>query len=92
MGYQVGLVCYTERKDAENVYFSQVSPSILPDGKLVKPEYIGNQWQLNGQILTANLPECDPAKSMKDGAELGWLVVGIMASLFVFRLIREQLK
>ena len=47
MGYQVGLVCYTERKDAENVYFSQVSPSILLDGRLVKPEYIGNQWQLN---------------------------------------------
>lgn len=92
MGYQVGVVCYAEMKEAENVYFSQVSPSILPNGRLIKPEYLGNQWKMNGEVLIAHLPECDPAQNMRAGMELGWLFFGVMASVFVFRIIREQLR
>ena len=41
MGYQVGNMCFSTKQQAENHYFSLVVPQILPDGKIMKPEYLG---------------------------------------------------
>lgn len=116
MGYQVGNICYTDRVQAENAYFSLVSPviqtttaqsttvprpypytgSMTVPGKtqtnLIAPQYTGGKWTLNGQTLTAQLPPCDPAKNMKDGAEAGWLFFGVMAACYVFVVLKRLLR
>lgn len=91
MGYQVGNTCYTTKELAENVYFSQVSPIITLDG-VKQVSYTNGKWHYGSQQLTANLPTCDPAQNVKDGAELGWLVFGIMAVLYTFHIIKGLLK
>lgn len=97
MGYQVGNICYTDRMQAENAYFSSVSP-VIQNGRLVQLQYNGNPkhmdsgWTLNGRRVTADLPQCGPVQNFREGSELGWLIVLIMATLYVFTLIKGQLK
>lgn len=59
---------------------------------LVKPEYINGKWTLQGQAITSNLPTCDPAQNMKDGAELGWYVASIMATVWLFVLLKKIIR
>lgn len=92
MGYQVGNQCFSTLQQAENHYFSLVAPVIRPDGTLLKPEYLGGQWNLNGQVLQANLPQCDPVQNLFDGMELGWLFFGAMAAVFTVTLIIKLLR
>lgn len=105
MGYQVGNYCYATKQEAENVYFSLVAPVVSTTtttatlfrpqqitSTIVKPEYINGKWLLNGKVITANLPPCDPVKNMQNGAELGWLIFGIMAAMYAFTLIKRLLK
>ncbi|MFV2028591.1 hypothetical protein [Neisseria sp. S1] len=91
MYYQVGNKCL-EQSQAENLYFSLVVPLIKPDGTILKPEYNGLGWQLSGQTIQANLPACDPLDNFNSGLEIGWLIFGLMASLFFVSLIRSQFK
>ena len=92
MGYQVGNQCFSTLEEAKNHYFSLITPSVSADGQLVRPFYNGKDWFMNGQILNLRLPECDPVKNFSNGAELGWLILGVMASLYVFRIIKGLLK
>lgn len=92
MGYQVGNQCFTDRQQAENHYYSLVAPVVTADGKIIQPEYTGQHWQLNGQVLQTKLPECDPAQNVRDGMELGWLFFGTMAAMYVFTIIRKQMR
>lgn len=92
MGYQVGNQCFSTLVQAENHYFSLVVPAATPDGRLVRPEHQNGQWFMNGQLLQAQLPECDPAQRFAEGVELGWLVFGVMASMFVFTIIIKMLR
>jgi hypothetical protein len=91
MHYQVGNKCL-DKAQAENIYFSLVVPQITSDGQIIKPEYNGIAWQLNGQIIQANLPECNPADNVKNGLEIGWLVFGVMASCYFVIVIKRLLK
>lgn len=91
MGYQVGNTCFISREAAENHYFSLVVPQIQ-DGQLYQPKKIGDTWQLNGQTIQAYLPECDPEQNFRDGAELGWVIFGIMAAMYTFTVIKGLLK
>lgn len=90
MGYQVGNVCYTTKKEAENVYFSKVVPVIAADGKLHHPIY-QDAWYYNGRILQISLPECEPLDNFKLGFELGFYFISIFIVLFVFDLIKKIL-
>ena len=81
MYYQVGNKCL-EQGQAENVYFSLVVPQITQDGQIIKPEYNGSAWTINGQIIKADLPQCDPAENLKSGLEIGWLLFAVMASVY----------
>lgn len=91
MYYQVGNQCL-EQQQAENVYFGLVVPVLTQDGQIIKPEHNGTAWQLNGQIIQANLPECNPADNVKNGLEIGWLVFGIMAACFFVIVIKRLFK
>ena len=78
MGYQVGNQCFSEQKEAENFYFSQIVPTIGPDGKLYQPTFFKSQgWIYQGQKLQIYLPECSPEQNFKDGLELGFLFLGV---------------
>lgn len=91
MYYQVGNKCL-EQSQAENVYFSLVVPQISQDGQMVKPEYNGHVWQLNGQTIKADLPQCDPVENLKDGLETGWLLLGLMAAMYFVVIVKGLMK
>ena len=91
MYYQVGNQCL-EQQHAENVYYGLVVPVITQDGKIINPEYNGTAWQLNGQIIHPNLPECNPADNVKNGLEIGWFVFGVMAACYFVIVIKRLLK
>lgn len=112
MGYQVGNMCYHDKKQAENAYYSLIAPVVVhKPGKVVNrpypypgtmtlpgtteiiaPEYKNGNWTINGQILQAKLPECDPAKSFKEGVETGWLFFGVMAAMYIFVLLKKLIR
>ena len=65
-----------DKAQAENIYFSLVVPQITSDG----------------QIIQANLPECNPADNVKNGLEIGWLVFGLMAACYFVIIIKRLFK
>ena len=112
MGYQVGNVCYHDKRQAENAYYSLIAPVVVQKpGKVVNrpypytgsmtlpgtteiiaPEYSNGRWTMGGQPLQAKLLVCDPAQNFKDGVEAGWLFFGVMASMYVFVLLKKLLR
>lgn len=91
MYYQVGNQCLPE-KEAENLYFSLVIPVIRSDGRVIKPEYNGKVWKVADKKVEASLPECSPMQNFNSGAEIGWMVFGVMAALFYVAVIKRLLK
>lgn len=91
MYYQVGNKCL-EASQAENLYFSLVVPQVMPDGRLIKPEYNGSSWSFNGQLITSSLPSCDPTDNLKNGMESGWLLFGVAAALYVFVVLKKVFR
>lgn len=71
-------------------------PSMLnpqtSQAKLLKPEFQNGRWVFNGQTVQANLPQCDPVKNFKDGQEVGWIVFAVIAAMYVFVLVKKQLR
>ena len=59
---------------------------------LIQPEYVNGKWMLQGQAINANLPKCEPADSFKNGAEMGWLIFGVIASCYVFVILKRLLR
>lgn len=93
MGFQIANTCYPNREQAENAYFSQVVPRIGQDGELVQVQYSkGRGWTLDGQIVQAYLPECNPAENLKDGMIVGWLVFGIMAAAWSVKFVAQRIR
>ena len=91
MYYQVGNKCLTE-KEAEKLYFSLVIHVIRQDGRVIKPEYNGKVWKVADEEVKAYLPECSPMQNFNSGAEIGWMVFGVMAALFYVAVIKRLLK
>lgn len=91
MGYQVGTVCYATKIEAENAYFSLVSPSIS-NGELHQLQWTPVGWQFKGQTVQAYLPECNVIDSFKDGQLIGWSVFSILAAVWGIKLVRERLR
>ena len=89
--YQVGNKCL-EQSQAENVYFSLVVPQITQDGKIIKPEYNGTLWKLNGQAIKADLPKCYPGENLKSGLDTGWILFGVMAAVYFVTLLKRVLR
>lgn len=90
MGYQVGKICYLTKQQAENHYYSMTPPTVTQDGKIMQPQYTKAGWTLNGQIIQAALPECEPLENFKDGQYIGWSVFGIMIVAFAFNILRQK--
>lgn len=60
--------------------------------KMIAPEFRNGKWYLQNNVVTANLPECDPVKNFKDGQEIGWIVFGVLAAMYVFLLLKKLLR
>lgn len=92
MYYQVGNKCL-EKHQAENLYFSLVVPRIKENGQIVRPEYNGSLWKMSdGQPLSLSLAECSPKDNLQSGFETGWIVFGVMASVYFVSLMKKVLK
>lgn len=92
MYYQVGNKCL-EKHQAENLYFSLVVPRIKENGQIVRPEYNGSLWKMSdGQPLRLLLAECSPKDNLQSGLETGWIIFGILASVYFVSLLKKVLK
>lgn len=70
--------------------FPNTSGSNKPS--LLAPEFKQGKWYLQGNVINAHLPECDPAKNFRDGQEIGWLVFGVVAACYVFVIVKRLLR
>lgn len=92
MNYQVGTICYSNRTEAENAYYSQVIPTITANGKLHQLTKTQNGWQYNGQTLTAPLPECSIAQNFADGNLIGWGLLSILIVIWGIKRLQYILR
>ena len=92
MGYQIGNICYADKQLAENVYFSQIAPVIDANGGLHQFILTKQGWTLNGQKITASLPECSLSDNFVLGSQLGWLLFSILVIVFGIKQIANILK
>ncbi|KER39094.1 hypothetical protein F528_1949 [Neisseria meningitidis 992008] len=77
----------------KNLYFSLVVPRIKENGQIVRPEYNGSLWKMSdGQPLRLLLAECSPKDNLQSGLETGWIVFGVMASVYFVSLLKKVLK
>lgn len=92
MYYQVGNKCL-EKHQAENLYFSLVVPRIKENRQIVRPKYNGSLWKMSdGQPLRLLLAECSLKDNLQSGLETGWIVFGILASVYFVSLLKKVLK
>ena len=91
MGDQVGLVCYPDRVQAEDAYYSRVVPTV-DAARLYQPERKADGWYYQTAKLQAALPQCSPGQSLKEGVELGFLVFGLLAVAWGIQFIRRVLR
>ena len=89
MGYQVGTICYPDRALAENVYFSQVQPTITADGRMNQVQYQNGHWYFNGVQVQAGLPECSIADNYRLGFDLMSL---LLATAIVFMVAKVTIN
>lgn len=66
----------------------------IPAGtaRIIAPEFRSGKWYLNNTVIEAKLPECDPVQNFIDGQELGWLVFGIMATMYLFVIVKKLIR
>ncbi|MBW3886979.1 hypothetical protein HHC19_10755, partial [Neisseria meningitidis] len=68
-------------------------PRIKENGQIVRPEYNGSLWKMSdGQPLRLLLAECSPKDNLQSGLETGWIVFGILASVYFVSLLKKVLK
>ncbi|WP_211692113.1 hypothetical protein [Neisseria meningitidis] len=92
MYYQVGNKCL-EKHQAENLYFSLVVPRIKENGQIVRPTS-GPPWRQFSHCrpLLLLLPAPNPPSDPQSGLETGWIVFGILASVYFVSLLQKVLK
>ncbi|EOC20783.1 hypothetical protein NM477_0664, partial [Neisseria meningitidis NM477] len=49
MGYRVGINCFDTRLHADDYLLSSLPPTVTQDGKIIRPERVGDKWILNGK-------------------------------------------
>lgn len=91
MGYQVGFVCHETKEAAEAVYFSKVVPFVNQSG-LYQPVRHSDGWYFQRVKLSAGLPECVPAASFADGAQLGMMLLIPLALAWGITVMRRVLR
>ena len=91
----VAPVIYTSGQTTSTINNPNIPrPPVTTTNKatLIKPEYVNGKWTLQGQVINLNLAQCEPSENFKNGMELGWLIAGLMASMWLFMLVKRLLR
>lgn len=95
MGYYVGNngfgICYLTKEQAEDAYFSKVVAHVDSTGvhQLIRRP---DGWYFGTHKVQSHLLQCDPAKSVAEGAEFAGYFLLPLAVAWGFNLIRNILK
>lgn len=92
MGYRVGMNCFDTRLQADDFLLSSLPPTVTQDGKIIRPERVGEKWVLNGNTVKFSYPECSNYEQVKYGSYLGSTVLILFVVIYGFRLLINFLK
>ena len=92
MGYRVGANCFDTKLQADDFLLSSLLPTVTQDGKIIRPERVGEKWVLNGKPVTLSYPECSNYEQVKYGSYLGSTVLILFVVIYGFRLLINFLK
>ncbi len=92
MGYRVGMNCFDTRLQADDYLLSSLPPTVTEEGKIIRPERLGDKWILNGKFVTLSYPECSNFDHIKQGSYVGWTVLILFVVIYGFRLLINFLK
>lgn len=92
MGYRVGMNCFDTRLQADDYLLSSLPPTVTQDGKIIRPERVGEKWVLNGNQVKLSYPECSNYEQVKYGSYLGSTVLILFVVIYGFRLLINFLK
>lgn len=90
MGYQVGFQCFDTLQEAQDYKYSSVAP-VINQNKLVQPEKLNGQWQLNGSQIIDSFPTCSPLQQFQDGVEIGWGFIALTVGILCVAIMRRGL-
>ncbi|CWN00571.1 TPA: hypothetical protein ACJKC4_002163 [Neisseria meningitidis] len=92
MGFRVGMNCFDTRLQADDYLLSSLPPTVTQDGKIIRPERVGDKWILNGKPVTLSYPECSNFEQIKQGSYVGSTVLILFVVIYGFRLLINFLK
>ena len=92
MGYRVGANCFDTKLQADDFLLSSLPPTVTEDGKIIRPERVGEKWVMNGKTVTLSYPECSNYEQVKYGSYLGSTVLILFVVIYGFRLLINFLK
>lgn len=92
MGYRVGTNCFDTKLQADDYLLSSLSPTVTQDGKIIRPERVGDKWVLNGNPVMLSYPNCSNFEQIKQGSYVGSTVLILFVVIYGFRLIINFLK
>ncbi|BBH12974.1 hypothetical protein [Chromobacterium haemolyticum] len=99
MGFQVGWQCVADSNKAADLVLSNSQPFLFEsyvkqyekgaDGSWSLVTYDANNTAISTQAVSLKFPTCSPSEQFNDGAELGWLLFGVMLIAWSGRQIRR---
>lgn len=92
MSFRVGMNCFDTRLQADDYLLSSLPPTVTQDGKIIRPERVGEKWVLNGNPVTLAYPKCSNFEQIKQGSYVGSTVLILFVVIFGFRLLINFLK
>lgn len=92
MGYRVGANCFDTKLQADDFLLSSLPPTVTEDGKIIRPERVGEKWVINGNQVTLSYPECSNFEQIKQGSYVGSTVLILFVVIYGFRLLINFLK
>ncbi|HGG9382840.1 TPA: hypothetical protein ACJJ5K_002067 [Neisseria meningitidis] len=92
MGFRVGMNCFDTRLQADDYLLSSLPPTVTQDGKIIRPERVGEKWVLNGKPVMLSYTKCSNFEQIKQGSYVGSTVLILFVVIYGFRLLINFLK
>ncbi|RPD83120.1 hypothetical protein EGK75_10500 [Neisseria weixii] len=83
MGYAVQGQCFEKEIDAQDLFFGGSVPVISADGRPMMFQRKPDGWYLQSEKVETHFPSCDPVQNFQDGAEIGFLILGMVVSTII---------
>lgn len=91
MAYRVGYQCIASKEMADDLVMSGVSPILMQDGTIKRPQKVDGGWVYNGNRVTFDYPDCSPVQQFTDGFVTGSQFLGVLLIIITFRLIYRMI-